>query len=159
MKRAIALTMAVQERRIEPLGVITRQSTDVLRIDDPDVAAAVSFIRERACGGLRVEQVLRHIAVSRSLLERGFRRYLGRSPQAEIRLVRLKRVKQLLAETDLSLAAIARLAGFVHPEYMSVLFKRLTGQTPCGYRRQATTESAKNLKKNTQGLNSLLGPG
>jgi len=149
----------IRERLIEPLGVVTRQSTDVLRIDDPDVAAAVSFIRERACSGLTMGQVLRHVAVSRSLLERRFRKYLGRSPQAEIRLVRLKRVKQLLAETDLSLAAIAQLAGFTHPEYMSVLFKRLTGQTPCDYRRQATTEGAKDLKKNTQGLNAPGVPG
>jgi LacI family transcriptional regulator len=146
-----------RERLIEPVGVVARQSTDVLSIDDAEVAAAVRFIRERACGGLRVEQVLRHVAVSRSLLERRFRKYLGRSPQGEIRLVRLKRVKQLLADTDLSLVAIAQLAGFVHPEYMSVVFKRLTGQTPRAYRRQATTEGARNLKKNTQALNQSAG--
>ena len=28
-------------------------------------------------------------------------------------------------------------AGYKHPEYMSVVFKRLTGQTPGSYRRQA----------------------
>jgi LacI family transcriptional regulator len=143
-----------RERLIEPIGVVARQSTDVLSIDDPEVAAAVRFIRERACGGLRMEQVLRHVAVSRSLLERRFRKYLGRSPQGEIRMVRIKRVKQLLAETDLSLVAIAQLAGFVHPEYMSVVFKRFTGQTPRAYRRQATVLSVRNLKKNTQALRS-----
>lgn len=125
-----------EERLIAPLGVAARQSSDVLRIDDPDVAAAVSFIRQRACEGLSVTQVVEQVAVSRSLLERRFRKYLGRSPQAEIRLVQLKRVQQLLADTELSLEAIAKLAGYAHPEYMSVVFRRLTGQTPGAFRRQ-----------------------
>jgi LacI family transcriptional regulator len=126
---------AAMERLIEPLGVVTRQSTDVLAIPDADVASAVRFIRERACEGARVSDVLRHVPLSRSLLERRFRRYLGRSPQAEIRLVQVKRVKQLLAETDLPLRTIAELSGFDHVEYLSVVFKRLTGLSPGRYRQ------------------------
>jgi LacI family transcriptional regulator len=124
------------EWRIEPVGVTTRQSTDVLAIDDPHVAAAVRFIREHACQGATVPDVLSHVPLSRTVLERQFRKYLGRSPQAEIRAVQLKRVRHLLAETDLRLARIADLAGFEHPEYLSVVFKRETGQTPGQYRRQ-----------------------
>jgi LacI family transcriptional regulator len=122
---------------IEPLGVMTRQSTDVLAIDDPAVASVVRFIRERACQGCSMKDVERFSPLSRSLLERQFRRYLGRSPQGEIRAVQLKRVKQLLSESDLPLDRIAALAGYSHPEYMSVVFKRETGQTPGQYR--ATT--------------------
>jgi LacI family transcriptional regulator len=122
---------------IEPLGVTTRQSTDVLAIDDPHVAAAVRFIREHACTGATVADILAQVPLSRTILERRFRKYLGRSPQAEIRSVQLKRVKQLLAETDLRLERIAELAGYEHPEYLSVVFKRETGQTPGEYRRQA----------------------
>ena len=66
-----------------------------------------------------------------------FRRHLGRSPQAEIRAVRLKRVKQLLVETDLTLDRVAELSGFAHPEYLSVSFRRDTGQTPGRYRASA----------------------
>jgi LacI family transcriptional regulator len=120
--------------RIEPVGVQTRQSTDVLAIDDPAVASALRFIRERAFHGCSMKEVLKHAAMSRSLLERKFRQYLGHSPQAEIRSVQLKRVKQLLAESDLPLSEIAALAGYEHPEYMSVVFKRETGQTPGRFR-------------------------
>src|SRR5690606_16433917 len=45
------------DRRIEPLGVITRQSTDILAIEDKNVAAALSYIREHACHGITVEAV------------------------------------------------------------------------------------------------------
>jgi LacI family transcriptional regulator len=124
---------------IPPLGVTTRQSSDILALDDPVVAAAVRFIRERACEGCGMKDLLRHVPMSRSLLERRFRQHLGRSPQAEIRAVQLKRVKQLLAESDLSLDQIAPLAGYSHPEYMSVVFKRETGQTPGQYRGMTNT--------------------
>ena len=93
----------------------TRQSTDVLAIDDPAVASALRFIRERAFHGCSMKDVLQHAAMSRSLLERKFRQYLGHSPQAEIRSVQLKRVKQLLAESDLPLNEIAALAGLRPP--------------------------------------------
>jgi LacI family transcriptional regulator len=124
---------------ISPTGVVTRQSTDVLAIADTNVAAALRFIREHACLGTTVDDVLRHVPISRSMLERGFRQFLNRSPHAEIRLVQLKRVRELLSETDLSLDRIAHLAGFKHPEYMSVVFKRELGETPGQYRRRLAT--------------------
>ncbi|MHC2065928.1 XylR family transcriptional regulator [Bremerella sp. T1] len=121
---------------VEPLGIVTRQSTDVLAIEDPLVASAVKYIRQHACDGISVVDVLQHVPVSRSILERRFRKFIGRSPQAEIRNVQLKRVKQLLRETDLPLERIAGLSGYDHPEYMSVVFKRELGQTPGQYRTQ-----------------------
>lgn len=132
-----------EERLVDPIGIATRQSTDVLAIDQPNVAAALRYIRQHACEGLTVSDVLKHVPMTRSVLERQFRRYVGRSPQEEIRQVQLKRARQLLAESDLSLAQIAPLAGYRHPEYMSVVFKRLTGETPGQYRRR-TNPSAKN---------------
>lgn len=129
-----------QSMRIEPVGIHTRQSTDVLAIDDTAVASALRFIRERAFQGVSMKDVLKHSAMSRSLLERKFRQYLGHSPQAEIRSIQLKRVKQLLAESDLPLGQIAALAGYAHPEYMSVVFKRETGQTPGQFRAAANPE-------------------
>ena len=117
--------------------IIRDQQRDSLAIDDSQVAAAVRIIRQRACDGITVDEVLQQVPMSRSVLERRFRRYLKRSPQEEIRSVQLKRIKQLLAETDLPLEKIASLTGFTHPEYMNVLFKRETGETPGQFRRAA----------------------
>jgi LacI family transcriptional regulator len=130
----------VQEVEIPPQGVAVRQSTDVFAVSDQTIAAALRFIRERACDGVTVQQVLDHLAVSRSWLERNFRKLLNRSPQAEIRNVQLKRCKELLRTTTLSLEKIARLTGFEHPEYMNVVFKRETGHTPGRYRTQCAAE-------------------
>lgn len=124
------------DRRIEPRGVVVRPSTDMLAVADKNVAAALSHIREHACRGLTVTELLRNAAASRSQLERKFRRFLGRTPQAEIRRVQIAKVRQLLQETDFPLKRIAELTGFDYVEYLSVAYKRLTGETPGAYRRR-----------------------
>ncbi|MCR9200586.1 MAG: DNA-binding transcriptional regulator [Planctomycetaceae bacterium] len=125
----------VQE--INPLGVATRHSTDVVAIEDRGIAAALQYIREHACRGLTVDEVVKQNSVSRSTLERQVRKHLGRTPQEEIRHVQIKRVRELLLATDLPAEGIAGLCGFDHPEYMHVVFKRIAGMTPGEFRRQA----------------------
>ncbi len=115
---------------VEPTGVVTRQSTDVLAIEDPEVAAAVRFIRQRACEGIDVSDVLAHVPLARRALERRFRQILGRSPNEEIVRVRVRRVRELLARPELSLGTIATLAGFKHAEYMSAVFRKHVGCPP-----------------------------
>ncbi|MCA9131971.1 MAG: XylR family transcriptional regulator [Planctomycetales bacterium] len=122
---------------IEPLGVVPRQSTDVVAVGDPDVATAVRFIRAHACDGIRVRDVLEHVRTSRSTLERRFHKLLGRSPKDEILRVQLQQVKQLLSMTDHPLAKIAQLTGFSYMESMCACFKRTFAQTPGQYRHEA----------------------
>lgn len=122
--------------RIEPSGVATRPSTDVLAIDDRAVTTALSYIRQKACAGLTVNSVVKVVHASRSQLEKKFRKHLGRSPQAEIRRVQVAKIKQLLLETDYPLKRISEMVGFEHVEYMSVVFKRLTGDSPGGFRKR-----------------------
>lgn len=122
---------------IPPLGIHTRQSTDVLALEDRDIAAAVRFVREHACDGATVADLLKAVPLSRRVLESRYRKATGRTPHQDFLRIRIERVKQLLAETDHSLERIADLAGFNHPEYMSVAFKRETGMTPGQYRRRA----------------------
>lgn len=127
----------VSSSLVRPVGVMPRQSTDVLAIDDRHIAAALRHIREHACNGLDVESLLKVVPLSRSVLERRFSKILGKSPKTEILRVRLDRVCRLLAESDLTLAEVADKAGFEHPEYMSRLFKKKMGMTPGEFRRQS----------------------
>ncbi len=121
---------------IPPIGIATRQSTDVLAIDDRNVARAVHFIRQHACDAIKVKDVLKAVPHSRTLLEGRFKKLLGRTPHEEILRVRLNRVKQLLVETDLPLEQIAERAGFPHVEYLSVAFRREIGMPPSRFRAQ-----------------------
>ena len=119
---------------IPPIGIATRQSTDVLAIEDRNVARAVHYIRLHACNGINVQDVLKAVPHSRRLLESRFKKLIGRTPHEEILRVQLDRVKQLLSDTDLSLEQIAERAGFTHVEYLSVVFKKKVGMPPSRFR-------------------------
>ncbi len=121
--------------RIKPRRVVTRQSTDILAVEDAEVAAALRFIREKACTGIHVQDVLERVTVSQSLLERRFKQCIGRSPHAQIRTLQLRRAAQLLEETDLPLKQITSSCGISRLQYLSYLFKQAYGSTPGAYRR------------------------
>lgn len=119
---------------IPPLGIATRQSTEVLAIADRNVARALNFIRQYACEGIKVDDVLKAVPHSRRMLENRFMKFIGRTPHEEIIRVRLDRVKILLADTDLTLAEIARRTGFNHVEYLTVVFRNKVGLPPSKFR-------------------------
>ena len=124
--------------RIAPLGVTSRQSTDVLAIDDPTVVQALRFIEAHADQGIVVDDVLREVPISRRSLEIQFRNYLGRSPAEEIRRVRLEQGRELLGRPDLSVAEIATACGFTNATRFGVAFRKRYGKTPLAYRKQLT---------------------
>lgn len=115
---------------IPPAGVTARASTDILAIDDPDLAQAIRFIREHGCQPIQVSDILRHIPISRRVLERRLRNTLGRSIKDEIVRVRLNRATELLTTTDLGLKEIALKAGFRTKSYMGVVFREKLRRTP-----------------------------
>ena len=121
---------------IQPLGIVTRQSSDVLALDDADVVAAVRFIREHAHQPISVGDVLREVPLSRRALERRFRRALNRRIGEEIRRVHVERAKSLLAGTELSVAAVAKQAGFSGATHLCVVFRQETGLTPTEHRHR-----------------------
>lgn len=123
-----------QRLLLAPVGVATRQSTDVVAVSDPQISRAVRFIREHACEGITVEEVLKAVPMSRTSLERRFKQLLSRTLHDEILRVKIDRAKSMLATTDLTMALISERAGFEHVEYFSVAFKRIVGDTPGRFR-------------------------
>lgn len=122
---------------VPPLGIVTRLSTDVLAVDDPLVVQALRFIRQHACDGIDVGDVLDEVPLSRSTLQRRFRRLLGRSVHDEILRVRLRRVCELLARTELPIEIVSDKAGFAHRQYLGEVFKAKIGLTLAEYRRRS----------------------
>jgi LacI family transcriptional regulator len=120
--------------RIAPQAVITRRSSDVLAIEDAEISALVRFIRDNACDGIDVGDLLRRTALSRRVLESRFRALFGHTPHEQILRAKLARVKELLLDSELTLAEIAERSGFAHVEYLSVVFKKKVGQTPSAFR-------------------------
>ena len=122
---------------IDPIMVNSRQSTDSLAINDPDLLSAVRFIRTNACCGITVQEVADSVPIGRRSLERKFKDCFGRTPLDEIQRLRLGRVRELLVQTDLPISNIAKDAGFGTPEYMTTMFKCRFGLTPLKFRSQS----------------------
>ncbi len=120
--------------KISPVRVQERRSTAVLAIGDPLFTWAIQFIRAEAHKGINVADVLQAVPISRRMLEQRFAAVLGTSPAAEIRRVRIEKVKELLATTDLSVSEVSREAGFTNPSQLSSVFRAVMGVTPNEFR-------------------------
>ncbi len=119
---------------IEPVGVISRQSTDTVGVDDPVVAGALRFIRAHAAKPIGVPDLVRHGLVSRRTLEKRFEKVLGRSPYEEIERSRLSLARELLINSDIKISTVAQKSGFSGVHYMHQVFRRRLGQTPGRFR-------------------------
>lgn len=120
---------------ITPVGLVARQSTDLLCVADPALADALTLIRNQACNGMDAEEICRRIGLSRSTMDKRFKETIGRPIDQEIRRIRLARACELLARTKLPLREVAKEAGFGSEQYLSAVFSKQAGCTPASYRR------------------------
>ncbi len=121
---------------LPPVGVVTRSSSDMLAIEDQDLAGAIRFIHNNAHRPIGIKQVLSEISLSRRALERRCKQALGRTPLEELLRIRIQHVKYLLANTDKPMSVIAHDSGFTTNKQLSMTFHQQTGVTPTTYRRQ-----------------------
>ena len=124
-----------REVLLQPLGITTRQSTDLIECEDAKVRQVLRFIKENATAGINVAEVLRAVPMGRRTLERRFTAVIGHSPAEEIRRTKIEKVRQLLSSTDLAVPDIAESCGFAYAEHMIPLFARHHGCTPAAFRR------------------------
>jgi LacI family transcriptional regulator len=128
--------MAGQVIPVAPTHIVTRMSTDMLAVTDPEVAAALRFIRRHANRLIQVDDVVEATATSRRILEKRFKAILRRSVHQEIRRIRVHGIVQLLVDTDLSVTDIAAHCGFDGVEHIARYFRKETGTSLREYRRQ-----------------------
>jgi AraC family transcriptional regulator len=74
------------------------------------------------------------VSMSEFHFSRQFKRVLGTTPYQYLLQQRIERAKQLLRNSDRSIAAIALVCGFNSHSHLSKQFRQLTGITPKAYR-------------------------
>lgn len=119
---------------LPPIGVVTRKSSDITAIDDPDLMAALAFIREHASEPIDVSAVVEAVPLSRRVLERRFQKHLHRSALEEIQRVKIDRACRLLIDTDLSISEVARASGFLGRSRFHAVFAKAKGCSPKEFR-------------------------
>jgi len=127
--------MQGQEIYVRATHVVVRQSTDILAIDDANVAAAIRFIRQNARKKIFVDDVVFQTSLSRRSLEGHFREVVHRSIQEEIRRVRTEQISKMLIETNMPISEITSVFNFTDVEHISRYFRREKGVGPREYRK------------------------
>lgn len=121
---------------IPPVQVHVRQSSDFHALKDPYVVQAMHYIRRHACQGIKVEQVLDYMGISRSNLEARFKEERHHSIHIEIHYFKLRQACDLLRSTDLPISQIADYCGYPSQQYMYAVFRKSFHCTPKAYREQ-----------------------
>ncbi|MFJ3668494.1 AraC family transcriptional regulator [Streptomyces sp. NPDC090106] len=143
--RAVIGRMARAARRDNPLlevetGAAVHELLVALRRAradlTPDGHQVLKALARDACLPLSVaEHAARH-HMTLAELRTAVRRGAGCSPKDYLLGIRLGRAKELLAGTELPVAAVARRVGYDDPAYFSRLFTRRVGTAPVRFRAQ-----------------------
>ncbi len=104
---------------------------------DPVLAPALRAFHGRPAETWTVASLAAQAGVSRALFARRFTQLMGRPPLAYLTECRMDEAGTLLADTDLSIAQIAKTIGYADAFGFSAAFKRHTGQSPSKFRAAA----------------------
>jgi LacI family transcriptional regulator len=120
----------------EATHVVQRQSSEMTAVDDPEVSAALHFIRNHFHQPIQVVDVVSATGLSRRMLEIRFSKSVKRSILDEVLRLRVEHVANILITSDLSIEQIATASNFESAGYMARLFKKFMGMSPRDYRRK-----------------------
>jgi LacI family transcriptional regulator len=121
---------------IEPKGVVQRQSTNILAVENPTLAEALRYIRSHITEPITVEHVARQIAVHPRWLYELFKQNLGYTVHDEIKRVRTDEIARMLLDTNLTVSQIANQMGFRNADHVARYFHSVKRLTPIAFRNQ-----------------------
>ena len=127
MNRAARCLPPLSEPTVIRVGIrsiTVRESTAPETSAGRLVARALKYIDDNAAKGITVDDVVRHMKVSRRLLYLRFAEQSGEPIRAAIEKRRLDAVKRLLLTTKLPTETIAARCGYSNPNVLRNLFKR-----------------------------------
>lgn len=122
--------------RVPPLGLVARQSSDLIAINHPGVAKSLRFLHEHGFEPIGVDDLARAAGMSRRALHQAFVKHLGRPPGTELHRIRIEQAKKLLTDPDQPLNDIAGRCGYQSENGFWVSFKQATGVSPRQYRER-----------------------
>ena len=109
--------------------IVARESSTPLSHAGHLVAKGMRFIEENALRGIGVDDVVRHLRISRSLATLRFREVRRRSIFAEIRECRLSAVANLLETSCMPIEDVTHKCGFENANHLKNIFKRRFGMS------------------------------
>ena len=106
-----------------------------LGTSQPKLVEAVSLMEANIEEPMSPDELARHIGLSRRQLERLFQKYLNCVPTRYYLELRLRRARQLLLQTSMSIVDVAFACGFVSAPHFSKCYRDHFGSPPRDERR------------------------
>jgi len=125
-----------QENLVEVDSAIMnrRASSGLIAIEDPSMLTSLKYIRENAQNSPSLDTIAEAAGISRSVLQRRFRKQFDRTVGDAILHEKLLIAGEMLSNTKLPISEVAVLSGFNCQEYMNHIFKTHLKTTPKRYR-------------------------
>ncbi|MFT5259227.1 MAG: transcriptional regulator GlxA family with amidase domain [Saprospiraceae bacterium] len=101
----------------------------------PKLYSAIELMEGSAENPLPLEDIAKHASMSLRSLNRSFQKHIGISPGQYYLQLRLKAARRLIAETKLSITAVASRCGFNSPQAFSRAFRAKFATSPNSLRR------------------------
>ncbi|MCD8042155.1 MAG: response regulator [Tannerellaceae bacterium] len=98
-------------------------------------------------GDLIVDDLVKELAVSRSVFFKKLKALTGLAPVEFIKEVRIKRAAALIEENEYTMTQISYMVGINDSRYFSKCFKQVYGMTPTEYKEQYLHQSGQNVHK------------
>jgi AraC family L-rhamnose operon regulatory protein RhaS len=108
----------------------------------PFITSVLAAMHLSSYKNTHVSQLARSSGVSRSHLDREFKRLLGITPGEYARHLQLERAKQSLRQTDQTITEISETLGFDSVQAFCMYFKRHSGFRPQQYRKLSSNNSS-----------------
>lgn len=130
---------------VPPVGIIERDSTNMIAVGDLQVAVALRYIIQHFRKRVGLKDVAKATNISLRRLQTRFKESLGRTILQEINGRRVSLAKQLLADTNKKIRAIAQECGFGSSVKLIRVFKQYVGNSPKRYRRDVRKAEPENV--------------
>lgn len=130
---------------IPPIAVVRRASTQVTRLYDKKVHAALEVIRLKACEGLSVSDVAAEFGVSRRMAEIRFKAATGKTINGKILERRLETACKYLSQGKNTIPAIANFCGWESDIAFRKVFKKHFGVSPLKWRHSDSSRGLSNV--------------
>ena len=129
---------SLEELSVWLTGIMHRfinYSFDFTQVKHSDVVHKVmDYVKSNYSKKITLDDVARHVYLSRSYLSSIFKEETGDSLFAYINRVRIDKSKMLLLDSAVNLVDVASLCGFDDQSYFTKVFKKATGVSPKKYR-------------------------
>ena len=124
----------IRDVLIAPKGVVVRETTRHVSPAARMIDRALVYIRENAAAGIGVDDVARHLNVSRRLLYLRFGELLGKTVLDVIAERRIELLKARLTSSKEPIAAVSLACGFKTANHAKRAFRAATGLTMRAWR-------------------------